>query len=291
MRVLKTPGAPLALLAALAALLAAWFLPLPQIMSGEEQLAPLRIPEIAERAELSMKAFDEAKSTYRRHISTNDMGALLASMKQALADAKADPSNPQPLEKVRFHASEIVAYTGVLRRYAEASERLFIDLRVYDDELMKWTRAIRASGESLRDETWPMVEVLKLYPRPVGLVQDPPAVSAADVATQTAALQADVAALQANGGPNRAALDRIEADVAAIWESGRSIEYVGGYHPTYYDALREYHSKLEEAVAAAGKRPRSTLRQVLANGLNLLLGAVTLAGLAALFMPRTRRWG
>jgi hypothetical protein len=245
-------------------------------MSGEEQLAPLRIGEVAERAETSLEQFEEARGAYRRFITTHDMSALLANATQAIH-----------LEKLRFHAGEIGEYTGVLHRYAEASERHFADLRVYDDELMKWTRAIRASGESLRDETWPMVEVLKLYPQPVGLVEDPRAVSAADVLTQSASLRADVESLQ--GSNSRQALDRIAGDIAAIWESGRSVEYVGGYHSTYHDALREYHSKLEEAVAAAGNRPRSTLRLVLANVLNVVVGAITLAGLAVLFMPRVRR--
>jgi hypothetical protein len=81
-------------------------------------------------------------------------------------------------------------------------------------------------------------------------------------------------------------LDQIGGDIAAIWSSGKSIEYMAGLHDEYFADLRKYDRRVAEEAAGAGNSGQSPGRRLLATGLDLLLGATVLGGLFALFMPR-----
>jgi hypothetical protein len=190
---------------------------------------------------------------------------------------------------VKDLGAQVESYAQLLRDYAQASDVYLEALRAYDDDLMSWTRGLFGASESLRSQTWPFVEHLKLYPEPVGLKTDPPMVSAAQVDEQVASLEGHLAALDGSSAQDRAqALDGIERDVAAIWESGRSVEYVSGLHTDYRDELAAYDSKVAQAAQDPHAATPQVTSPVIAWGLTLVVTALTLAGLTALFMPRFR---
>ena len=286
------PGTALAIVAATATVLVAWLFPFPAIVAGDEQQAPQRLPEVRAEVGNARRTFGLAREAYRDYVATHDMSALLATTRRQIADVKSNPDNLERMLSLRETALEIAGYTTELEHYARASEGYFDALRRYDDDLMAWTRSLRAGSESLRDDTWPIVEHLKLYPTPVGLKNDPPMVGPADVASSTIALQLHVAELtreQLPSGPQTdggSILTAIEQDVENIWEAGRSVEYVAGLHDDYHTYLAVYDAGVKtQASGAANSRPDGG-RLLLASALNLVLGALLVAGCAALFMPR-----
>jgi hypothetical protein len=269
-------------LAALAVLLGAWLLPVPGQVSGEEQLVAPRMPDTRADVEMAHRQFEQAQARYQDYVKTHDLSAVLAKVQDAIVKAKAGGSDPGVVAALKDRAAAVREYAGELLRYAQAGEQYLAAIRRYDDDLMAWTRSLGAVSEQLRSETWPFVEYIKRYPPPFGETADPPNVTAAEVATQTAALESHIATLDAAG---QAGVAGIEQDVAGIWASGRSIEHIGSLHAEYYRLLKEYDPKVEAAANGTtdGMRPD---RVMLATGLNLLVGAVTLGGLAALFMRR-----
>ncbi len=103
-------------------------------------------------------------------------------------------------------AATLAADARLLERLAASASAEREALRSYDNTLMASTRDLGPGGEALRPATWPIVELLKLYPPPVGLRSDwwpPDAVFFARGAAQ----------LEAAG---------LEAQVAAATEIGRS---------------------------------------------------------------------
>lgn len=280
-----------AALAALAVLLAAWFLPLPPIIAGEEARAAQTIPTDRSNAQTASQQFQEAQARYLAYIKAQDLGALLISARDAIAEAKAAPDDIGKLVAVRDVAAQVRDYAGVLQDYAQASERYFAALHSYDDKLMSWTRSLGAASESLRSATFPFVEHLKLYPTPVGDKADPPQVSAAQVEEQIGALTSHVAALGPDPNPHSAGsratttLDQIDQDVSGIWASGRSVEHVAGLHNDYYAMLRTYDGQVQTTAKEAGSSGPTGGKLVLANALTALLGALTFGGLVALFVP------
>jgi hypothetical protein len=161
----------------------------------------------------------------------------------------------------------------------------------YDDELMAWSRSLGPASEQLRDDTFPFVEHLKKYPPPVGLQADPPLVTAADVETQTLSLRRNFVTLLATN-PNspegaqsaRTLVEAINSDVDRIWASGRSVEWIQSLHANYDKFLQTYEGAVQ-SVAASASRGATGERIALATGLNLLVGALVLMGLVALFWP------
>lgn len=281
---LRIPGIIPALVAALVVVLAAWFLPLHDIISGEEQLAPERVPEARQAVSDSRQAFEQARDTYQAYIKSHDVSALHDQLMQAVTTARADPSNQGKLAAVHDLAGQLTDYGQVLLAYSQANDRYLNSLRSYDDNLMSWTRGLFAASESLRSETWPFVEHLKLYPEPIGLKTDPPMVTAAPVAQQIESLRSHTTALSGAGDPG-AALDGIARDLGDIWASGRSVEYVAGLNEEYNSELTVYDGKVQVAAASPEATAQGARRQVVAVGLDVLVGLITFAGLAALFLP------
>lgn len=276
-------------LIALGILVVAWVLPLPGLVFGEEQLAASRMPETRATVQSASESFQKAQSAYKQYVATHDMGAVLSSVQKAIAEARANSSDPAALAALRAALGPVQGYLGVLHGYAAAGDAYFAALRAYDDNLMAWSRALSpASQEELRPDTWPFVEYLKRYPPPDGETPDPPKVTAQDVATQTTSLAAHVAALdpQAAVGSTQAAIDAIGRDISGIWASGRSVERIESLHNEYYRLLKVYDARLQQVAAqdAANQGPQS--RRALATVLDLGVGLVLLGGLAALFMPR-----
>ncbi|MEO8286932.1 MAG: hypothetical protein ABI670_10910 [Chloroflexota bacterium] len=283
-RSLSTP-AILALLAALAALLVAWFVPLPRLVLSEEERAGARMPENRSVVEASRIEFENAEAAYKSYVTKNDVGAALAGLEQAAKTSQANSDDPALHFAVRDAAAPVFNYLDALQTYAKAGEKYLGDLRHYDDELMAWTRSLGTESEALRPDTWPIVEYLKLYPPPTGQSADYPGISAADVANTTQTLQANVAGLSPDSGGNNPGADILK-DVDAVRAAGRSVEYSQGLNAGYHTILANYDKKVQSVVTATNGNTLSSGRVAFATGLNLLMGAVTLLGLAALFFSQ-----
>lgn len=279
----------LTLLAALAVLLVAWFLPFPPLLAGEEAFASQTIQADRTKAQTASQQFQAAQVHYQTYIKTHDMGALLNSARNAITQVGSAPDDTERLVAVKNQTAQIIEYAGVLRDYAQASDQYFSALQGYDDKLMGWTRALGAASESLRPATFPFVEHLKLYPIPTGEKADPPDVSATQIAEQITALSSHAAALDPNPDPRInvestvTTLNQIGQDITNIWASGRSVEYVASLHDDYYAMLRTYDGQVLVLANSSGAGPDGGRRAV-ATGFTLLLGTVTLGGLAMLFM-------
>jgi hypothetical protein len=258
-------------------------LPVPGQVSGEEQLVAPRMPDTRADVEAAHRRFEQARARYQDYVKTHDLSAVLANVQDAIAKAKAEDNDPGAIAALKDRAAPVREYAGELLGYVQAGEQYVAAIRRYDDDLMAWTRSLGAASEQLRSETWPFVEYIKRYPPPFGETADPPNVTAAEVATQTASLESHIADLDATG--QAGVVVGIERDVAGIWASGRSIEHVESLHAEYYRLLKEYDPKVEAAANGTNASMRLD-RVMLANGLNLLVGAVTLGGVAALFMRR-----
>jgi hypothetical protein len=277
--------------AALLVLLSAVFLPWHEIISGDEQLAPQRMPQTRQEVAQAKANFDRANARYQDYIKTHDLGGLhdkVLSVLSAITESGTAPAaSQQDNATVKDLGGLVRDYAFVLYDYSSASDAYLQVLQGYDDDLMSWTRGLLGASESLRSQTWPFVEHIKLYPQPVGLKTDPPMVNAAQVQAQIDSLDSDLGALNTNGD-SRAALNGIKRDIDGIWASGRSVEYIAGLHAEYHDDLATYDSK----VAIAAQDPHAatpvSVRPVFAWGLTLIISALTLGGLVALFMPRLR---
>ncbi len=283
-------------LIALVVLLVAWFVPLPKLVSGEETLVAPRMPQIRANVQVVETNFRQAQTSYLTYVKTHDMAAVLANMQGAISSARCS-NDPAELLAVRDAAMPINEYTAVLYNYAQAGERYFPTLRGYDNDLMGWTRSLGADSERLHKATFPIADWLKLYPVPIGSTLDPPLIAATSVAAHTASLKAYIAALNPDPDPRTntpsvdETLDAISGDVNAIWADGRSIERFESLHNEYARVLQVYDGQLQLVAANSSGNAPLTGRVAFATALDLLIGAVTLGGLAALFMPRRRARG
>lgn len=274
-------------LAALVALGAAWLVPLPALVSGDEQLIAQRMPQSRATIQEARFRFDDFEERYIEYIRSHDLSAVLAGVESAIADARADSSDPIRLAALGVAAKPVLEYARELQSYAAAGEPYLAKIQAYDNDLMAWSRSLGSAVEGLRGETWAFVEHIKRYPPPVGESLDPPLVTAAEAATQTATLADNLAALERGaGGSSEQIINRIEENVTEIWASGRSIEHICGLHGKYNLLLRLYDSKVERAAENVGQGGASSGRAMLATGLNVLVGLVTMGGLGALFMQR-----
>ncbi len=278
----------LALVGALVVLLAAWFLPLPKLVSGEEELIGARMPQTRATVEVAKQAFDKAQAAYMSYVKTHDMSALLVNVRSDIKNAQAESSNSQRLLALRDTATQVKDYLTVLQNYAQAGEPYFKDLQSYDSDLMGWTRSLGADTEQFRRATFPIADHLRLYPRPVGdLSPDIPWVTAAQVVSQTQALESHIAALNPNpaSGSRQDTINSISSDVTNTWNMGRSVERIESLHNEYYRVLQNYDATIQAAATNTNVAGTSPSKALIATGLDVMVGVVTLGGLAALFLP------
>ena len=269
-----------------AALVLRW----PEAVLGDDQKAVERLPE--RRLELwgDGQEFAWADGAYEDYIRTHNMGAMLGILKRELPMAReqiaSNVGDPQAeLQTVLVISSELLNYVDVLRRYAETGERYLDAMRRYDDDLMAWTRSLGAASEGLRDDTFPIVEHLKLYPPPTGLRADPPLVTAAQVAEQGERLRESYEALSGSASAEVRIehLNALEKAVDDIWASGRSIEYIESLHFDYHNFLKQYD---ETVTRVASTQAGSSSPSAPALAANLAVGLTVLAGLGLLFGAR-----
>ncbi|MFL5733785.1 MAG: hypothetical protein ACJ78Q_11335 [Chloroflexia bacterium] len=277
-----------ALAAAFCVLLAGWLLPLPRLVAGADEFATGRLPQVRASVASTGAAFASARTKYLDYVATHDMTALSTTLQSALNEASSSGGTRQTLLPLQGSTQQVQDYLALLQAYAQAGEPYFAALRTYDDTLMAWTRSLGTDPEQYRRDTFPLADYLRLYPAPVGdLTPDILWVHASEVASETLSLREHLDALDAaasTGGntPHRDVVDLISADVTRVWDLGRSVERVESLHQGYEKVLREYDARVQASAAAAN----STKVPALANGLNLLVGAVVLVGLVALFAPR-----
>jgi tetratricopeptide (TPR) repeat protein len=279
----------LALLAALAALLFAWFVPLPRLVLSEEEKAAERMPQDRAAVDSARADFEKAQSAYKAFVASHDVSATLASLEQAAQSLNSNQTDPAQIAGHKAAIADastlVLDYLVQLQSYAQAGEAYFAALQHYDDELMAWTRSLATESEALRPDTWPIVEYLKRYPPPTGEAADYPSITAADVQSYTESLE--FFAPLPDPGSKRISPDvPITIIVALVREAGRSIEYRESLHAGYEQLLTEYDKKVQSVASNSGQASLSSGRATFATGINVLLGAVTLAGLAALFLPR-----
>jgi hypothetical protein len=284
MRNISLP-ALLAWLAALAALLTAWFVPLPRLVLSEEEHAAGRMPANRAAVQQAELAFQTAEEAYRGYISTNDVGAAIDTLQATVDAAQPDPARSALRMAVLQSADPVLAYLDHLQAYALAGEQYFTALRHYDDELMAWTRSLGSASEQLRPDTWPIVEYLKLYPPPTGQQAEYASLTASDVTTYSKALRDHAVFLNAAPSADNPSLTALAQDVKNVREAGRSIEYLESLHPDYHDTLVRYDSRVQ-AIAAQGTAGMSSGRVVLSTAFTALLGLITLGGIAFVLLPR-----
>jgi hypothetical protein len=228
-------------------------------------------------------------------VASNDVGAAISGFEGAVGSLQVKSADQSARAGVVAAANPVLDYMAALHAYAQAGEDYFKTLSHYDDELMAWTRSLGAQSDALRPDTWPIVEYLKVYPQPVGESTAYEDVTASDVASDTASLQMHLAALQAGSGSGTSDVGdaRLPAaltqDAAAVRQAGRSIEYRENLHAQYGQLLSQYDQEAQSVATGATTDTLSSGRVALATGFDVLLGLVTLAGLAALFLPRLRQ--
>jgi hypothetical protein len=274
----------LSLLAALVVLLVAWLVPLPRLVLGEEAAAATRMPQTRSDVAQARANFEQVQASYKDYVATHDVGAALKTLDTSVAALQADPASAELLTRLQTAARPIQAYGAQLQAYAAAGEAYFAQAKHYDDELMAWTRSLGADSESLRPDTWPIVEYLKLYPPPTGEKTDYTDVSAADVG------KLDVAVAGAVVTPtDKSTLIQYQATIDDLKWAGRSVEYIESLHSQYYTLLQNYDTKLKAVASGSEASILSGGRTIIATVTNLMVGAALVVGLVAIFLPRGRK--
>lgn len=273
-------------------LLGVWFLPLPDPIFGSEQLSATRMPDTRAKASAVIINFQRAKKGYYDFIGSHDLATISATIRSDIPALIANPGDLARRSDLRNQSEQVRDYTSALYNYAKAGDDLFPVLRFYDDEMMSYTRSVTPPTDEVRTWTYPLADVLRLYPPPVGdLLPDPPWIRAEVIKGQLDSINANVARLSYGSTPQAGSLnpaDAIAEDVKAIWESGRSVEQVGLQHTKYLERLQTYDSKIQSFVQSGGGSTLSSGRQALAMGLNLIVGLLLAAGVAFLLLPRSR---
>jgi len=269
---------------ALVVLLVAWFVPLPDPVLGKDQLVAPRMPETRAAVEQARAVFIAAQNDYSEQIRANDPTPNIAVIRndiERIRDAGGNFDSVASLFSLR-------TYFELLQKYASAGETYFDALKRYDDDLMAWSRSLGAASETLRDDTFPIVEHLKLYPPPTGIPPDPPYLSASEVATQTARFKSNLQELSrgVSAQENRPLVEAINVDLDNISASGRSIQYIESLHEPYYAFLKKYDGAVQ-ATVAAGDTSRGP--SPLALALDLLVATLVLVGIGALFTTGWQR--
>ena len=205
-------------------------------------------------------------------------------MDGAVAALQADPTSADLLNGLQSAARPVQEYGAQLQAYAAAGEAYFAQAKHYDDELMAWTRSLGADSESLRPDTWPIVEYLKLYPPPTGEKADYTNISAADIGKLEVALGG-----AAVTPTDKSTIVQYQATIADLKSAGRSVEYIESLHSQYFTLLQNYDTKLQAVASGSGASNLSGSRTIIATATNLLVGAALVVGLVAIFLPRGRK--
>ncbi len=274
----------LSLLAALVVLLVAWLAPLPRLVLGEEEAAATRMPQTRSDVARAKSNFEQVETNYKNYVATHDVGAALTTLESLVRALQVDPTSAGQLTGLQSAARPVQEYGAQLKAYATAGEAYFAQAKHYDDELMAWTRSLGADSESLRPDTWPIVEYLKLYPPPTGEKADYANVSAADVDRLEVALGG-----AAVTPADKSTLVQFQATIADLKSAGRSIEYVESLHSQYFTLLQNYDTKLQAVASGSGASNLSGSRTIIATATNLLVGAALVVGLVAILLPRGRK--
>lgn len=279
MSTIRSPKTFLPWTAALVVLLVAWFLPLPDPVLGKDQLVAARMPEIRAAVEQARVAFIAAQNDYSEQISSNNPQLNIAVVRSEIERIRSGGGG--------FNSEDallsLVDYFELLRQYAASGDTYFDALKRYDDNLMAWSRSLGAASETLRDDTFPIVEHLKRYPPPIGITTDPPQVSVSEVVTQSRQFMMHLDMLMPGGPPapvSPSLVDNFSKDLDNISASGRSIQYIESLHEPYYAFLKQYDSVVESTVTSGDTLANPSL---LALTLNLLVGTLVLVGIGALF--------
>lgn len=279
-----------ALLGALLVVVFALYAPVPRQLSGEEDLTGAQMPSIRASVEAAQSPFLQAQRNYLDYVATHDVSADLTVLEQAIAAVRDNPSDGQALSRLRDAAAPVKAYMDLLLPYAQAGEPYFSQLRGYDDSLMGWSRSLGSRLEDLKVKTRPIADYLRLYPPPVGdLSADPPWMTAAQVEANKAALDEHIAslntAISAGGKPGGDLASLFASDLENVKASGHSIERIESLHNDYYKTLATYDGQVADVVGSPAQTVSPPGGWAVANGLNLGLGLVILAGVFALFVP------
>lgn len=171
----------------------------------------------------------------------------------------------------QIEVQNLIADVGLIQQATRASEQERAALKAYDDALMGRTRDLGAIAETLRDDTWAIVEHLKLYPPPLGLRADWQPATADFFATRIITLT--------NG--------TLDQQINATIEIGRStfsVRQLRDLDATYRAELDRYAAKLDAVVAANDHKPTTT-RQLLGLLITLLVIAVLWLAISMIAQP------
>src|SRR3712207_5063613 len=83
-----------ALLTGLVVLLAAWLVPIPGLVLGEENLAAQRMPQTQAAVEQAGVRFRQAQASYRAYVRSHDLASLLVIIQDDIKRARQDGNNP-----------------------------------------------------------------------------------------------------------------------------------------------------------------------------------------------------
>lgn len=279
-------------LAAAIALLAVWFLPLPDPIFGSEQLAAKNMPQTRVEANAAIARFDMARQAYYDFINAHDMSVISQTVRADLAQAQANPSDQAAISALHDQAALVTNFTQLLYGYAQAGDDLFPVLQNYDDQLMAYTRAETPPNDTVRAMTFPLADTLRLYPPPIGtFLPDSIWVRATVVKAQLDSLTKHTSELSGNldGASLPNVISSVKQDVDDIWASGASVQNVGFQHEKYIDVLLKYDQNFTYYLQnGGGNTALTTGRKALAMALNIVVGLALAAGLAFLLMPRLR---
>jgi hypothetical protein len=293
----------IALVVGLAVIAVGRWVPLPPLVTGEEQvrqeLVDTRGAVVAQRYR-----YLEAQREFEQYLATVPIPGIPSQMHALAAQirAGADPNAPTDqvqecaagmgerpglLQQARECAQRAAAFGRVLARYAHPADDLFTMLRGYDDQLMAYSRTLGARSEELRRGTWPILAWLQRYPPPAGQRADIHFFPGAEVDRNVTTLEEAAAELDTVEDPADA-VERAATAADPIWDAGLMVPTIAWLHDGYYSALRRYDAQMLE-LAAAPDQPLPNNRALIAGGATVLLLALMLVALVLLFGLGRRR--
>ena len=279
---LGQPAVLLALVGALIVLAVGRLVPLPPIVTGEEQV---RRELVATRGKVVEQRYLylTAQREFELYLSKHDLSNLPQQMHDIAAQMRAGGDKPTLLAAAHDRATRAADFGRALARYGKPADTLYTLLRAYDDELMSYSRTLGARSEDLRRSTWPILSWLQRYPRPAGEATDIRFFPGEAVERNVATLEAAVAEID-NAPDTADAIERAATAADPIWDAGLMVPTVAWVHDGYFGALRHYDAQMLQAAAAPD--PPMALTRALVAGLgSVLLLALMLGGLVLLFAP------
>ncbi len=293
-----------AIVAALLLVLMGRVIPLPALVTGEEgsrtDLVAARTEAITARYQ-----FQQAELDYERFL-TAPLSNLPDELRKEADDLDAGGDRKTIMEQAHTRVARMIDLGKAMFPYAESGDQFFVKLLRYDDALMSWTRSLGARSEQLRASTWPILEWLKRYPKPVGLdtefifapaASDSPimkyiaggpvipgiASAPPPISTTLSTLEQLAPQLDASGADS-ATLRRIALIGDQLWADGKNLPSVDRYHDGYFSALRRYDAESVE-VAVSPEPALGNTQAILAWGGAVGLGGLLLLALLLLLAP------